>query len=154
MRLVRAVLITLSFPAVLVLGGCATAPTRTEEAAEKLEQRANAFAAAACYESDVFCSSSPQVAATHWLADQAQEFRHTCENGTDQQVVFAFQRLWSRYHVLRDEVFRARDRQLLVDFKAVTRAFVGVQLHVKNEFAYADPTLLGSGAYVFDPYYN
>jgi len=127
--------------------------TRTARAADKLEQRADAFAAGACYQSNAVCSSQP-FAAARGFADQVQEFRETCQNGSDQEVVFAFQFLWRSYHALRDAVYRLRDRQLLVDFKPVTQAFVDVQVHVKNGYSYADPTLYASGGYLLDPYYN
>ena len=154
MRVVRTVLVAISWLAVVLVAGCETTHTRTARAADKLEQRIDTFAAGACYQSSAACSSRQQLAAARWFADQVQEFRETCENGGDQEVVFAFQRLWRSYHALRGEVYRLRDRQLQVDFKPVTQAFVDVQLDVKNGYSYADPTVYASGGYVFDPYYN
>jgi hypothetical protein len=153
-RFVRTVLVAISWLAVVLVAGCETTRTRTARAADKLEQRIDAFAAGACDQSSTACSSRQQLPAARWFADQAQELRETCEDGGDQEVVFAFQRLWRSYHALRDEVFRLRDRQLQVDFKPVMQAFVDVQRDVKNGFSYADPTVYGSGGYVLDPYYN
>jgi hypothetical protein len=140
--------------AVVLVAGCETTHTRTARAADKLEQRINTFAAGACDQSSAACSSRQQLVAARSFADQVQEFRETIENDGDQAVVFAFQRLWRSYHALRDEVYRLRDRQLQVDFKPVTQAFVHVQLDVKNGYSYADPTVYASGGYVLDPYYN
>ena len=154
MGVVRTVLVAISWLAVVLVAGCETTHTRTVTAADKLEQRIDAFAAGACDQSNAACSSRQQLAAARWFADQVQEFRETCENGGDQEVVFAFQRLWRSYHALRDEIYRLRDRQLQVDFKPVTRAFVDVQRDVKNGYSYADPTVYASGGYVLDPYYN
>ena len=154
MRVVRTVRVVISWLAVVLFAGCETTHTRTARAADKLEQRIDTFAAGACYQSSAACSSRQQLAAARWFAGQVQEFRETCENGGDQEVVFAFQRLWRSYHALRDEVYRLRERQLKVDFKPVTQAFVDVQRDVKNGYSYADPTVYASGGYVFDPYYN
>jgi hypothetical protein len=148
------VLVAISWLAVVLVAGCETTHTRTARAADKLEQRIEAFDAGACYQSSAACSSPQEFAAARWFAGQVREFRETCENGGDQEVVFAFQSLWRRYHALRDEVYRLRDRRLEVDFKPVTQAFVDVQRDVKNGYSYADPTLYSSGGYVFDPYYN
>ena len=154
MRVVRTVLVALSWLAVVLAAGCETTHTRTVGAADELEQRIDAFAAGACDQSSAACSNRQQLDSARWFADEVREFRETCENGGDQEVVFAFQRLWRSYHALRDEVHRLRDRQLQVDFKPVTQAFVDVQRDVKNGYSYADPALYASGGYVFDPYYN
>jgi hypothetical protein len=153
-RFVRTVLVAISWLAVVLVAGCETTHTRTARAADKLEQHIGAFAAGACYPSSAACSGRQQLAAARWFADQVQEFRETCENGGDQEVVFAFQRLWRSYHALRDEVYRQRDRQLQVDFEPITQAFVDVQRDVKNGYSYADPTVYASGGYALDPYYN
>lgn len=154
MRVIRTVLVPISWLAIALVAGCETNHTRTAGAADKLEQRIDAFAAGACYQSSAACFSPEQLAAVQWFADQVQEFRETCVYGGDQDVVFAFQHLWHTYHALRDEVYRPRDRQLQVEFKPVTQAFVEVQRDVKNGYSYADPSLYASGGYVFDPYYN
>jgi hypothetical protein len=153
-RVIRTVLVAISWLPVALGAGCETNHTRTAGAAEKLEQRIDAFAAGTCNQSSAGCLSPEQLAAVRWFADQVQEFRETCAQGGDQDVVFAFQRLWHTYHTLRDEVYRPRDRQLQVDFKPVTQAFVDVQRDVKNGYSYADPSVYASGGYVFDPYYN
>ena len=154
MRVVVTVLVAISWLAAVLAAGCEATHTRTIGAADELEQRIDAFAAGVCDQSTAACSGRQEFDSARWFADQVREFRETCENGGDQEVVFAFQRLWRSYHALRDEVHRLRDRQLLVDFKPVTQAFVDVQRDVKNGYSYADPTLYASGGYVLDPYYN
>lgn len=52
---------------------------------------------------------------------------------------------------LSDDVSSAHDR---ADFKPAMEAFAEVQRDVKNKYAYADSSLLTSGGYQFDPYYN
>jgi hypothetical protein len=153
-RVVRTVLVAISWLAVVLAAGCETTHTRTVGATDEFERRIDAFAAGACDQSSAACSSRQQIAAARGFAAEVRAFRETCENGGDQEVVFAFQRLWHSYHALRDEVDRLRDRELQVDFKPVTQAFVDVQRDVKNGYSYADPTLYSSGGYVFDPYYN
>jgi hypothetical protein len=154
-RVLRRALVAISWLAAVLLAGCEVTHIRTARAVDRLEHRVDAFAAAgACYQANRVCSSSQPFFAARGFADQVQEFRETLDNGGDQEVVFAFQRLWRSYHALRDEVYRLRDRQVLADFKPVTQAFVDVQLHVKNGYSYADPTLYGSGGYFLDPYYN
>ena len=152
---VKSAVVVISGLAVVLLAACTTTThTRTARAADRLEGSAGVFAARTCYEPNTACSATQYLPAARQFADQAREFRQTLDNAGDQAVVFAFQRLWRAYHTLRDDVYRLRNRQLRVDLKPITHAFVDVQRHVKTGYSYADPTLYASGGYMFDPYYN
>lgn len=140
--------------AVVLLAGCTTTQTRTVRAAERLEHSAEAFAAGTCYEPNPGCSANRYLPAARAFADQAKRFGETLQGAGDQEVVLGFERLWRSYHTLRDEVDRSRDRQARSGLKPVTRSFIDVQLHVKNGYSYADPTVYASGGYTLDPYYN
>jgi len=140
--------------AIAILAGCATTHTRTARAADRLERRADAFAARSCYEPRDACLASRYLSGARGFADEAREFRRTIDGAGDQQVVLAYERLWRKYHTLRDEVCGLRDRQVQGDLKPLKQAFVDVQRLVKNGYSYADPGLLASGGYVLDPYYN
>jgi hypothetical protein len=85
------------------------------------------------------------------FADRAHDFRQAVATAGDQDVVLAFHSLWRSYRALSDEVSSANDR---ADFKPAMEAFAEVQRDVKNKYAYADSSLLTSGGYQFDPYYN
>jgi hypothetical protein len=150
---VRSVLIAMGM-AVVLLAGCATPRTRTEKAAQKLERSADGFIAATCYEPNAACSTNPYLPAAREFADQAQRFGQTVQGAGDPEVVLAYKRLWRSYHTLRNEVDRSRDRQARAELEPVTRTFIDVRGHVKNGYSYADPTLLASGGFTFDPYYN
>jgi hypothetical protein len=149
----RSVVIAMGM-AVVLLAGCTTTQTRTTIAAQRLERSAEAFVAGTCYEPNAGCSTNRYLPAARAFADQAQRFGQTLQGAGDQEVVLAFERLWRSYHALRDEVNHSGDRQARAELKPVTRSFIDVQLHVKNGYSYADPTLYASGGYTFDPYYN
>ena len=140
--------------AIALLTGCATTHTRTARAADRLERNADAFAARSCYEPRDACLASRYLPGARRFADETHEFRRTIDSAGDQQVVLAFERLWRKYHTLRDEVCGLHDERVRVDLKPTTRAFVDVQRLVKNGYSYADPNLLASGGYTLDPYYN
>ncbi len=140
--------------ALLVLTGCATPHTRTVIAADTLARRADAFAAAHCYEAKGVPSSrySPESCQ---FADQAREFRFALDGEEgDQEVVRAFQRLWRSYHALREGICRSADRPVRASLNPVAEAFKDVQRNVITGYSYADPALYASGGYAHDPYYN
>jgi len=151
---VRSVVIAILGLAVVLLAGCTTTRITRAASAERLERSATAFVADTCYEPNGGCATTRYLPAAQAFADQAQVFGRTLHGAGDQEVVLAFKRLWRSYHTLRQDVYRSRDRQAEVDLKPVTRAFIGVQLLVKNGYSYADPTLYASGGYTLDPYYN
>jgi hypothetical protein len=138
--------------AVVLLAGCATTHTRTATAADRLELSADAFAAGVCSEPKADCSRD--LPAARAFADQAHEFRQTLDSAGEREVVSSFEDLWRSYHKLRDQVDHLHDSQLQAGLKPITKAFVDVQRHVKTGYSDADPTLLMSGGYYFDPIYN
>jgi hypothetical protein len=119
----------------------------TAQAAQMLERQADAFA------SDARGEASPADYARRAqdFAAQAHDFSQSVGKASDRDVVLAFQSLWRSYHDLSGDVRSADDR---AHFKPVSAAFAEVQLDVKNRYADADGSLLTSGGYVFDPYYN
>jgi hypothetical protein len=151
---VRSILTATLGGAFALLAGCATTHIRTASGAERLERSAEAFVARACHDPNAGCATTRYLPAARAFADRAQGFGRTVHGAGDQDVVLAYKRLWRSYHTLRDEVDRSRDRQARADLKPVTRAFVDVELLVKNGYSYADPTVYASGGYTFDPYYN
>ena len=140
--------------AIALLSGCATTQVQTATAAKRLERRAAAFASRFCSEHGAACGSNRYLPAARSFADQAHGFRSAVENDSDQQVVMAFKNLWLKYHALRDEICRSRDRRLRADLKPTAQAFVDVQILVENGYSYADPTVYAMGGYTLDPYYN
>jgi hypothetical protein len=153
--LVRAFAIATLLIAVGPLVGCATTGNRTVAAADRLEGAADAFAGRACYEPDVACTSNSYLQVARGFSDEAHEFQRTLEDGAGaRDVLFAYERLWRRYHTLRYEVSRLDDRALQADWSPVTAAFAEVQQQVKAWYSHADPDLYSRGGYFFDPYYN
>lgn len=150
----RNVLIAAFGLAGVVLAGCTTTRIGTATGAERLERSAETFVAYACYEQNGGCATNRYLPAARSFANQTQVFDQTLRDANAQEVVLAYKRLWRSYHTLRNEVYRSRDRQARADLKPVTRAFVHVELLVKNGYSYADPTVLASGGYTLDPYYN
>lgn len=140
--------------AVALLSGCATTQVQTATAAERLQRRADAFAGRFCQEPEAACQGNLYLPAARAFASQAHRFRRTVENDGDHQVVLSFKRLWLKYHALRDEICRSRDRRLRADLKPTAQAFFDVQLLVENGYSYADPTVYAMGGYTVDPYYN
>lgn len=140
--------------ALALLGGCATTQVQTVAAAARLQRSADAFAVRVCPEPGAACRGNGHLPAARRFADQAHRFRKAVENDGDAQVVTAFKRLWLKYHALRDEVCRSRDRRLRTDLNPTSRAFVDVQILVENAYSYADPTVYAMGGYTIDPYYN
>jgi hypothetical protein len=149
----RSVVIAMGL-AVVQLAGCTTTQTRTAMAAQRLERSAETFVAGTCYEPNAGCSTNRYLPAARAFADEAKRFDQTLQGAGDQEVVLAFKRLWGSYHTLHAEVHSLHDRQAWAELEPVTRRFVDVQLHVKNGYSSADPTLYASGGYMFDPYYN
>jgi hypothetical protein len=147
--------------ALILLAGCATIHGNTAQAgdkagdtvqaADRLEQQADAFASDARQEASDNHAMSTYAQHAQDFAHQAHDFRQAVATASDQEVTFAFHSLWHSYHDLRDDVSSAHDR---ADFKPAKEAFAAVQRDVKEKYAYADGTLLTSGGYQFDPYYN
>ncbi len=65
---------------------------------------------------------------------EARDFRRTLEDrrADDDDVEDAFRDLSARYHALRDEVERSRDRDAELDFKPVTEAYLDVEREMRR----------------------
>lgn len=137
----------------VLLSGCAITRTRAVRAADQLTQSADAFALQGAAGA-VAAGNPGYLVEAREFANQTRYFQLTAANGSDLDVVYAFQQLWRRYHALRDAVIRSHDPSARADLKPVDRSFVRVQRIVKNAYSYADTTVYASGGYVLDPYYN
>jgi hypothetical protein len=139
--------------ALIPLASCATTQggVTVQAATDRLERQADAFASDARREASLNHRMSAYAQHAHDFADRAHDFRQAVATAGDQEVVFAFHSLWRSYHALSDDVSSAQDR---ADFKPAREAFAEVQRDVSNKYAYADGSLLTSGGYQFDPYYN
>jgi hypothetical protein len=137
----------------ILLAGCATTTTHgdTVQAVNGLERAADAFASDARHEVSLNHRMGAYAQHAQTFADQAHNFRQAVATAGDQDVVLAFHSLWHSYRALSDDVSSAHDR---ADFKPAMEAFAEVQRDVKNKYASADSSLLTSGGYQFDPYYN
>jgi hypothetical protein len=133
----------------VLLGGCVSTHARLIQAANTLQERASAFAAA-----DNSYARTGYSEQAREFADQAHDFRQTVGSAGDLEVVHTFQELWRDYRALRDGVAHSHAPQARADLKPVSEAFVDVQRIVKNGYSYADSTVFASGRYVLDPYYN
>jgi hypothetical protein len=133
--------------ALVPVASSATTYGHTAQAAHILERQADAFAA------DTRGEAGPADYARRAqdFADQAHDFSQSVGKAGDRDVVLAFHSLWRSYQALSGDVRSANDG---AHFKPVTAAFAEVQLDVKNGYGDADGSLLASGGYVFDPYYN
>jgi hypothetical protein len=137
----------------LVLG-CASTRSRTTNAADRLQLTADSLAATLCRDPKSACPSNPATRSAQDFRDQAHEFRQTLDNGSDQDVVFAFKRLWRSYHALLHNAAASNDAQIQPALQPSKRAFAEVQQYVKTGYSHADPDLYASGGYLLDPYYN
>jgi hypothetical protein len=138
--------------ALILLASCATTTHGvTVQAVDRLERQADAFASDARREASLNHRMSAYAQHAQDFADRAHDFRQAVATAGDQDVVLAFHSLWRSYRALSDDVSSAHDR---ADFKPAMEAFAEVQRDVKNKYAYADSSLLTSGGYQFDPYYN
>jgi hypothetical protein len=137
----------------ILLASCATTTTHgvTVQAVDRLERQADAFASDARREASLNHRMSAYAQHAQDFADRAHDFRQAVATAGDQDVVLAFHSLWHSYRALSDDVRSAHDR---ADFKPAMEAFAEVQRDVKNKYASADSSLLTSGGYQFDPYYN
>jgi hypothetical protein len=123
--------IGLAIAAVAVIGiaGCATTHGNLESSAERLERSAEELRADARDD-----GASSYYRDAQELAEEARDFRRALdERDTDRDDVRdAFRDLSSRYHALRDEVDRTRDRDAEIDFKPVTEAYLDVEREMRR----------------------
>jgi hypothetical protein len=120
--------LTLASLAAVGLAGCVTTHGSLESSAERLER------SAAELQSDARTDGRNDGLSGYYrdaqeFAAEARDFRSTLDDrrADDDDLKDAFRDLSSRYHALRDEVERSRDRDAELDFKPVTEAYLDVE---------------------------
>lgn len=115
--------------AALSLAGCVTTQGNLTSSAERLERTSEALRADSRND-----GSSAYYRDAQAFAEEARDFRRTLEDrDTDKDDLNgAFRDLSGRYHALRDEVERTRDRQAELDFKPVTEAYLDVEREMRR----------------------
>ncbi|HEV8334282.1 MAG TPA: hypothetical protein VGQ22_22850 [Steroidobacteraceae bacterium] len=121
--------LTIAALAAVGLAGCVTTQGNLESSAERLERNAEALRADARDD-----GSSSYYRDAQQFAEEARDFRRTLdERRADREdVKDAFRDLSGRYHALRDEVERTRDRDAELDFKPVTEAYLDVEREMRR----------------------
>jgi hypothetical protein len=112
------------------VGGCATtggsltsSATRLERSAYALQEEAN--------DSDVRSDFRRDA---RELAEETRDFRRVVEdrNSNKEDVHDAFEDVSRRYHSMRDEVERDRDREANAEFRDVTEAYLDVEREMRS----------------------
>ena len=116
--------------AAIGLAGCATTSGNLTSSAERLERNAVELQRDARDDG----ASNGYYRDAQQFADEASDFRRTLADRHDDRddVRDAFRDLSDRYHALRDEVERSRDRDAEVDFKPVTEAYLDVEREMRK----------------------
>ena len=121
--------LTIAAFAAVGLAGCVTTHGNLASSAERLERSAVELQSDARNGGDSSYYRDAQE-----FAAETRDFNHTLEDrradGDDIQV--AFRALSGRYHALRDEVERSRDREAELDFKPVTEAYLDVEREMRR----------------------
>jgi len=126
----KRIVLTLAAMAALGLAGCATTQGNLASSAERLERSAEELRADARDDS----ASSGYYRDAQQFAEEARDFRRTLDDrhADREDVQDAFRDLSGRYHALRDEVERTRDRDAEIDFKPVTEAYLDVEREMRR----------------------
>ena len=121
--------LTIASFAALGLAGCVTTHGSLESSAERLERSAEELQSDARNEGDSAYYRDAQE-----FAAEARDFNETLEDrrADDDDIQDAFRNLSGRYHALRDEVERSRDRDAELDFKPVTEAYLDVEREMRR----------------------
>lgn len=121
--------LTMAALAAVGLAGCVTTHGNLASSAERLERSSAELRADARND-----GSSGYHRDAQEFADEAREFRRTLEDrrADGDDVQDAFRDLSGRYHALRDEVERSRDRDAELDFKPVTEAYLDVEREMRR----------------------
>jgi hypothetical protein len=126
----KRIALTIAALAAIGLAGCATTQGNLESSAERLERSAEELRADARDDgaNDGYYRDAQQ------FADEARDFRRTLDDrhADRDEVNDAFRDLSGRYHALRDEVERTRDREAELDFKPVTEAYLDVEREMRR----------------------
>jgi len=107
----------------MTYGNLASSAERLESSAAELQRDARDDGA-----SDGYYRDAQQ------FAEEARDFRRTLDDRDEDRddVQDAFRDLSGRYHALRDEVERSRDRDAELDFKPVTEAYLDVEREMRR----------------------
>ena len=121
--------LTIASFAAVGLAGCVTTHGSLQSNAERLERSAVELQADARDD-----GSNSYYRDAQEFAVEARDFRRTLEDrrADDDDIEDAFRDLSSRYHALRDEVERSRDRDAELDFKPVTEAYLDVEREMRR----------------------
>ena len=116
--------LTVAALAAVGLTGCVTTHGNLATSAERLERSAAELRTDARND-----GSSGYYRDAQEFADETRDFRRTIEDRNTERddLSDAFRDLSGRYHALRDEVERSRDREAELDFKPVTEAYLDVE---------------------------
>jgi hypothetical protein len=111
------------------LAGCVTTHGNLASSAERLERSAVELQSDARDEGDSSYYRDAQE-----FAAEARDFNRALEDrrADDDDIQDAFRALSDRYHALRDEVERSRDREAELDFKPVTEAYLDVEREMRR----------------------
>ena len=122
--------LTIAALAAVGLAGCVTTHGNLESSAERLERSADELRA----DARAMAVSSGYYRDAQEFAAEARDFRRTLEErrADRDDVKDAFRDLSGRYHALRDEVERTRDRDAELDFKPVTEAYLDVEREMRR----------------------
>jgi len=114
----------------MAVGGCATtggsltsSANRLERSAYALQEEANDSSVRGDFRRDA-----------RELAEESREFRRVVEDrrASKEDVHDAFEDVSRRYHAMRDEVERDRDRETNADFRDVTEAYLDVEREMRS----------------------
>jgi hypothetical protein len=117
--------LTIAALAAVGLAGCVTSGGNLTNSAERLERSADELRADARDDG----ANGSYYRDAQEFAEEARDFRHALSDrdADRDDVKEAFRDLSGRYHALRDEVERTRDRDAELDFKPVTEAYLDVE---------------------------
>ena len=121
--------LTIASLAAVGFAGCASTHGNLQSSAERLERSAVEL------QSDARNGgSSGYYRDAQQFAEEARDFNRTLDDrrADRDDVQDAFRDLSARYHSLRDEVARSRDRDAEADFKPVTEAYLDVEREVRR----------------------
>lgn len=114
----------------MAVGGCATTGGSLTSSADRLERSAYALQEEA-NGSDVRTDFRRDA---RELAEETREFSRVVEDrdSSKEDVHEAFEDVSRRYHAMRDEVERDRDREATAEFRDVTEAYLDVEREMRS----------------------
>lgn len=127
---VKRIGLTVAALAVVGLAGCVTTQGNLTSSAERLQRSAEELRADARDDS----ANGSYYRDAQQFAEETRDFRRTLDDrdADRDDVKGAFRDLSGRYHALRDEVERTRDRDAEIDFKPVTEAYLDVEREMRR----------------------